>query len=274
MIKARTIQTPSVAGKRGFSLISDEKFRQLYRSLLQCLILDKRLCGVAGYEFWPGCEPAAAAVAACLRRGDTIIPTPRGVLAHYLHTGSVAPTDRPIATAAQYDSVNQSALRHNVENRGGVAVLFAQTAAPATMREVFASAAKQSLPVLYVLEGGTPRTEICSDIPVIRVDSSDTVALFRVAHESIARARDSIGPTIIECAAWPADPEPPDPLFKFEEYLAGKKLFRPHWKRSLERKYASGLAEAFDLANSPSNKPVSVHVPFQNSLRAPAKEML
>lgn len=242
MTATKTNRPPSVAGKKGFSLISDEKFRQLYAALLQCRMLDTRLSATPAYDAWLGCEASSAAVSCCLRRTDTVIPTPRATLANYLHTGSLPAPSAP-GPAAHFAAATEAAVRHKRENRGGLAVLFTRPARPASMREAFAAAAKQSLPVLYILEGAAPSAEISSGIPVIRVDSCDTVALYRVTYESILRARDGVGPTIVECAAWPGDPEP-DPLLKLERYLAAKKLFRPHWKRQLEKKYAAVIADA------------------------------
>ncbi|MGB7189644.1 MAG: thiamine pyrophosphate-dependent enzyme [Acidobacteriaceae bacterium] len=244
MTGKQTQPSPALAGKRGFSLISDETFRQLYAALLQCELLDQRLRSARGYEPWTGREAASAAVSACLRRGDSITPTPRGRLAGYLHNGTLAGAGASTGPARQLAAANQQAVRHKRESNGNAVVVFAAVAPPSSMSKVFAAAAGLSLPVLYILQGATPPAEACHGIPVILVDASDAVALYRVACESITRAREGGGPTILECAAWPADPEPADPLRKLEQYLAQKKLFRPHWKRSLETKFSAALDEA------------------------------
>lgn len=241
MTKDKTRQSPALAGKRGFSLISDEKFRQLYAALLQCEMLDQRLRSTSGYEPWTGREAASAAVFACLRRGDSIAPTPRGLLAGYLHNGALAfanPSPRP---AQQLATANQDALRHKLQCKGNVTAVFAPTAAPSSITKSLAYAAAQSLPLLYVLEGATPPAEACHGIPVIRVDAFDAVALYRVACESITRAREGGGPTILECAVWPDDTDSSDPLGKLEQYLAAKQLFRPHLRRQLEKKFGASL---------------------------------
>lgn len=244
MTASKTAPPPALAGKRGFSLIPDEKFRQLYTALLQCQMLDQRLCSVDGYEPWAGRLAASAAVAACLRRGDAVMPTPRGMLAGYLHSSTITLTESLPKPAAQLTAANQDAQRRKLENRGGVVAVFARADKRASTSKAFSAAAGKSLPILYVLQGATPPADSCAGIPVIRVDSSDTIALYRVAYESITRARDGGGPTILECAPWPADSEPANPLLKLEHYLAARKLFRPHWKRQLESKYAAALDEA------------------------------
>lgn len=241
MTSQKTIEAAQVAGKNGFSLISVEKFRQLYANLLQCAMLDDRLGSMAGYIRWAGRKAGTAGVAGCLRSGDSVMPTPHGLLACYIHGGSPLPVHgKAPTTIAQLAAATGEALRHKLEKRGDIVVVFSAAGEPDQVRNVFAAAAIQSLPVIYVLEGEPQLGDAFEGIPVIRVDSSDTVAVYRVAHESITRAREGSGPTIMECAVWLGS-EPQDPLAKLENYLAGKKIFRQDWKQSLETKYASVL---------------------------------
>jgi TPP-dependent pyruvate/acetoin dehydrogenase alpha subunit len=246
-----TAHSARVAGKKGFSLISDEKFRELYAALLLCIVLDERLPASSGYKRWTGREAASAGVVACLHAGDSVTATARGVLAGYLHNGSLFPArGAGAASRTGLAAATGDALRHKVENMGNVAVLFADEGEPGRMRETLARAAAQSLPVFYILNSGGRLAEVCGNVPVIRVDGSDAVAVYRVAHESITRARHGGGPTIMECAAWPDD-RAPDPLLKLERYLAGRKLFTNHWKRRLERKYAESLDQALGTTGPP-----------------------
>lgn len=245
MTGIKTTQSARVAGKNGFSLISDEKFRELYAALLQCRMLDERLRTNTGYERWVGREAGSAGVAACLHSGDSVASTPRGLLASYLLNASLPPAGKTATTTTgQLAAATGDALRHKLEKHGNIAVVFACADDPDHACEVFATADRHSLPILYVLEGGSTLTEICGDLPVIRVDGCDAVAVYRVAHESIMRAREGGGPTIMECAAWPNGSEPQDPLARLEHYLAGKKLFRQDWKQRLEKKYHQTLDKA------------------------------
>lgn len=240
--------TPSanVAGKNGFSLISDRKFKELYANLLQCCLLDRQLQKKKTYEQWAGREAGTAAVVACLSSGDTIVPTQRGTLASHLHhrrfthdTTSDAITELIAGTA--------EALRHRLQKQNSIAVVFTSssnfTRKWDQVKEAFAVAARNSLPVLYLLEGNAPLADASSTIPVIRTDALDTVAVYRVAYEATLRARDGGGPTIIDCAVWPGQ-EKADPLQKLEQYLSAKKLFRPAWKQHLEQKYTASIRQA------------------------------
>ena len=246
----KTTHAARIAGKNGFSLISDDKFREVYAALLKCSLLDAQLraragYASAGYVSWTGCRAGTAGVASCLRAGDSVTPTSRGALAGYLHHGKLdlRAGDPASGAASDLTTATGEALRHKLEKRGSVAVVFTGIAEPEVMRTVFTTAAQLSLPVLYVLEGGTPAPEVCANIPVMRVDAADTVAAYRVACESVLRAREGGGPTIIECAPWPGDQEA-DPLAKLENFLAAKKLFRRDWKRRLEKKFGHAIAEA------------------------------
>lgn len=248
-----TTQAARVAGKNGFSLISDAKFRELYAALLHCRMLYERLPTSSGYQRWIGHEAASAAVVACLRTGDSIIATMRGVLAGYLRDVSLsAACGRGSTPIAELATANGDALRHKLERIGNVAVVFAGAGEPDRLREIFMNAASQWLPVFYVVQSGTVPAAVCGKVPVICVDGSDAVAVYRVAHESITRARGGGGPTIMECAAWPDDPAP-DPLTKLEQYLAGKKLFRNAWKQRLKRNYAKALDDVVQRADLPKH---------------------
>ena len=247
MTGKKTIQSSArVAGKNGFSLITDDTFRELYAALLKCRMLDERLRTSATYEQWPGREAASAGVVTCLRPGDSVALTPRGLLAGYLLNNAIAHgrnaaiahgRNAAIAAAAQLATATADASRHRREGLGNISVVFAGASDSKRMCDTFASTARQLLPIFYVLEGRTPFAKACGNVPVIRVDSRDAVAVYRVSHESIARARDGGGPTIMECVACAADGEPKDPLQKLERYLAGKKLFKQNWKRQLQKQY-------------------------------------
>ena len=249
MKSKKTIGAAQVAGRNGFSLISSEKFRELYTNLLQCTMLDDRLRTEPCYERWWGREASAAGVTACLHSGDIVTPTPRGLLAYYLRTGSLRPSYKPATTnLVQLATATGDALRHKLEKQGNIAVVFTAADDPERMREIFLTAAGQSLPVLYVVEGEVYREEVFGSVPVIRVDGADTVAVYRVAHESIRRAREGGGPTIMECIASSGKNEQQDPLAKLEDYLTGKGLFRPRWKEQLKEKYSVEMDKAVAAA--------------------------
>ena len=254
MTRKNTIQSANITGKHGVSLIGEEKFRELYAALLQCRILDELLQADTRHRQWTGREASTAGVAACLRSGDSITPTPNGLLASYLQNGALASSSRTNPNPVeQLSAAVHEAGRLKLEQHGRIVVAFARRGSSEQMRRFFATAVKDSLPLLYIFEESPTLAKACGSIPIIRVDACDAVAAYRVAHESIARARDGGGPTIIECIDWQRGTELQDPLCKFELYLAGKNIFRESWKRRLEKKYRARIGnavQAFALAES------------------------
>ena len=232
-----------VAGRNGFSLISNETFRELYAALLQCVLLDRHLSQASNYELWTGREAATAGISACLRSDDTITPNSRSRLANYLHRKNLLSLSDGAAIDSPLAAATGDGLRHKLTAKGNVAVVFSPLGDPEAAVRIFAASMKHLLPVFYVLDNNPALHKAAGSIPVMRVDDADTVAVYRVAHESIARAREGGGPTIMECAPWHGDALH-DPLEKFENYLTGKKLFRRDWKARLERKYNEEIKEA------------------------------
>jgi pyruvate dehydrogenase E1 component alpha subunit len=113
------------------------------------------------------------------------------------------------------------------------------------------------------------KAELCG-FPAIAVDGNDVVAVYRVATESIARARRGGGPTLITCKICTeskpgalrghsgADPvnshtreaaelwKAGDPIHKMELYLTQKGLFREEWKREIVAAFSRELNAAIE----------------------------
>jgi hypothetical protein len=213
----------------------------LYAALLQCRMLDERLLTSESYERWAGREAATAGVAVCLRPGDRIAATRRSLLAGYFLCGCLRTAHQAAPNgAAELEAATSEALQHKRANPGHVTIVYTSPCEQSQMRRVFAAAAKQLLPAIFVLQGGLLTAETGGTVPVIPVDGSDAVAVYRVAHESIARASQGGGPTIIECAAWPRDNEH-DALKKMESYLAAVGVSLP--VQQSEINYAQAVDE-------------------------------
>ncbi len=128
--------------------------------------------------------------------------------------------------------------------------------APGAWREALAFAAQQQLPILFACqqsarseaEGLAAQAQFDAiaahaythRIPTITVDGHDAVAVYRVAYESIARARMGRGPTLIECRILEASaatssklPDTSDPIRKMEAYLLRKGILNPALKRKM-----------------------------------------
>lgn len=265
-VRARSA-TAAVAGKNGHSLISDEKFRQLYATMLKYSLLEERMCPGSNGTFAGADSNIAGAVGVALDLGreDTVVLTPRSFLTNFVkgvplqallkhrHMNGNAP-----GAAFGYSAVNAlmppsptvsvqlgfatgAALANKLAKNRKIAVAFVENGAEglAGYREALELACAQKLPILYVIEKvpdelqkGILR-EIGELFPVITVDSNDVVAVYRVAQESIARVREGGGPALIACVAYPLNGAQLNAIANMERYLTGKKLFRNRWKAKM-----------------------------------------
>ncbi len=76
--------------------------------------------------------------------------------------------------------------------------------------------------------------------PGIIVDGTDAVAVWRVAQESVHRARNGSGPTLVDCRSDASR----DPLEHMERYLKTRHLWDDQWKARLERELMTEIKEA------------------------------
>ena len=172
------------------------------------------------------------------------------------------------ASAAPLNIAAGVALANKIQGNGRVAVAFCGEGRQALdlWREAFEFAGSHDLPILFVCQNRDGEAEepqrISADelggraeawkIPAIPVDGSDVVAVYRVAYESIARARLGRGPTVIDCRVhfgegWPAKTDS-DPIRKMEAYLTRKGLFRAEAKLEVvagfEKELDAAIADA------------------------------
>ena len=150
------------------------------------------------------------------------------------------------------------ALAHKLEKQGHVAVALCDNISSLEgWHEAFRFAGVHKLPVIFVVKSdatGQPlivrHSDIFEDVglmardygfPGIIVDGHDAVAVWRVAHESIQRARRGSGPTLIECQMQSANPQ--DPLTHLEHYMKKRGLWDDAWKRKIARQLNAEIAQ-------------------------------
>jgi acetoin:2,6-dichlorophenolindophenol oxidoreductase subunit alpha len=271
----------------GGSLISDNKLKQLYTTMLHCRLLTEHARRLNGKkrDLYSACLGQEAMVTGCaidLRAQDTVLlaahqpiaALAKGVkiksLTAALYEGKdgdfagkgVLPFASDIAT--QFQLGNQLAA---TQRKGNVVVAF--LAMPATgldeYRTALKSAAKSSLPVVYVVEnnpwpaqaknGLRPAlAEPLDGVTNMVVDGNDVVAVYRVAYESLDRVRQGGGPVVVEARTYHQDGQAlpraeRDPLTHMERYLSAKKLFTPEWKNQQIQQFTGELNEALAALN-------------------------
>ncbi|HZD50369.1 MAG TPA: thiamine pyrophosphate-dependent enzyme [Silvibacterium sp.] len=260
-LKARS-PGAAVAGKNGHSLISSEKFRQLYAALLKYELLEEQLGLTPAGNTDGARELAAGAVGITLdlEHDDTVVLTQRTFAANFVkgvpvrvlldhrksssgngatftHGAVNALTPAGAGFVAQAGLATGAALANKMAKNRKIAAVFMEgdSAALKECREALELASKYRLPVVYVIQAkaGRKLEEVLEDIrglvPVITVDAYDVVAVYRVAQESIARARDG-APTLIVCMPYALNGAKASALTNMEDYLTGKKLLRNQWK--------------------------------------------
>jgi TPP-dependent pyruvate/acetoin dehydrogenase alpha subunit len=131
-------------------------------------------------------------------------------------------------------------------------------APPAVWRAVLKSAAALELPVVFVVlppgakhtakAGGAGALSLACGVPAIAVDRDDAVAIYRVAQESIGRARAGGGAALIECVPFVLHgtrgkaTRPADAIDTMERYLLGRGVASRAWIEREAKAFARKLA--------------------------------
>jgi TPP-dependent pyruvate/acetoin dehydrogenase alpha subunit len=241
---------------------------------------------VGAFDLPVGQEAEIAGVTADLLPGDTLYAT-RGAMIPALikgipfkpmfsslatngKTGVHSATKRNgrgagLSSAASLTAACNAAKAHKATKNGKVAVFFCEEQIdPDPWRTKLSYASQRNLPILFVFRQGAKISilenrianankpeALASGIPVITVQGNDVVAVYRVASESIARARQRRGPTLIECTG-SFDLRSPDaannercvaddPILAMEIFLAGKGIYNAKLKRQVEGKFSFEL---------------------------------
>ena len=148
-----------------------------------------------------------------------------------------------------------AALANKMAGNGKVVVVFCTdwTDEPGAWRKALSHAGTNELPILFVIhkdahaeresdgaQGEVPNfamEPLAFGIPAITVDGNDVVAVYRVAFEALARARQGRRATLIECVGTrfqstsilggdeTEQRNAHDPILKMQAYLERKQLF-------------------------------------------------
>jgi TPP-dependent pyruvate/acetoin dehydrogenase alpha subunit len=275
MTRTKEQSAAALAGKPGFSIISNEKLLQLYAAMVKCRALEERvqilfprnkLTGKDGASR----EAVAVGVALDLLPEDTVAASPGDLVVNFIwNEVQGEPLDMIFARlyarstcpspAAKFKLATVAAQANKAAKNGKIAVAFSSNGSGFSP-EALKAAGNRLLPILFVrqtsLPAGPPRgkkqtgvAEIAAaacGIPVIPVDGSDVVAVYRVATEAITHARKGNGPTLIDCIFEPSEAR--DPLLKMETYLTRKGLFSEEWKRQVTAAFKRELEDTVEAA--------------------------
>jgi TPP-dependent pyruvate/acetoin dehydrogenase alpha subunit len=235
----------------GFSLISNQKLMQLYATMVKCRLLDERIRAectrlqAAGNVALParGREAAIAGVLMDTLSSDTIVAPPMDLISLFVQGTSLAKVFRmlrkgrptPYLAAAVADEAEDNKKIRVVISGGGDAEQRSWT-------EALRLASLHHPPTIFLC--WKPRKTPAIDFPIMTVDASDVVAVYRVASESIAHARQGFGPTLIDCQHWQGADATRNPLLNMEKYLDRKGLFNRSGKAEITATFRSALDAA------------------------------
>lgn len=241
-------------------MISREKLLELYTAMMKC-----RMAAQAAAVIPPrqGCAEATyAGVALDLARKDTLHTAARHALAGMVRGASLRRTlqslersTRPRRTAADpLAAACEAARMHKATKKQALAVAFCgdTEAAAAQWKRALGLAARRELPVVFVslrsageapafLQTPTVAPETMAfGVPLISVDGDDLVAVYRVAFESIARARQLRIPTLIDAVSTGKT----DCIQTMEAWLEARGYFQPALRRKIGRNFRAELQAA------------------------------
>jgi TPP-dependent pyruvate/acetoin dehydrogenase alpha subunit len=170
----------------------------------------------------------------------------------------LAPLDLPSLLPAGKDTAERIRLALGVAlgirrlSLPHVVVVFTESSEikPSLLREHLRFASQESLPVLFVVLPPSKQAKAAKPfvlsarstrigVPGIPVDASDAIALYRVAQESIGRARAGGGPALMECIPFIQEEEqastgkkkhtPADPIRAMGQMLLRRKVCDESW---------------------------------------------
>ena len=236
----------SKAAVRSYSLIRDETFAQMHAAMLALRSSAKRTAASRG------AEAAIIGPIIDLRAGDLVLapahlfpdalltderlhfPSTRKVSRRESLQNSIAVVS-PLSTSAVVTVAAGAAFNRHIAANDSVIVAFGTT--DAANHDAWLAAlhlaGKYRLPVLFVLLQGDEAeaarigsAAMAAGVITVPVDTADVVAMYRVAFESLARARRRTSATLIVSTQYKLENEEPgraeDPLKKMETYLKNK----------------------------------------------------
>ena len=241
--------------KTEFSLIPPATLKALYASLLKSRMLEARMRRGrnARDNGWEAVKSASLAVLAGLRVEDVVAAQEEIPMARVLRGAKAAAVVREREARSEAGKLLLhavgAALASRTRRDGRVSVVFWRDASLALWRDALEMARAHTLPLVLVCPETEPvkdRRELVpgTELPRIVADGYDAVAMYRVAHEAIDRARRNRGATLIECASFRVKGRRGrhgDAVENMERYLRGKGMLRRGMRAEIEAEFAAEL---------------------------------
>jgi TPP-dependent pyruvate/acetoin dehydrogenase alpha subunit len=234
---------PQAAAAAPAPLISNEQIRHLYVTLLRTRLLRERNRLKTTAAPLVAREALVTGTVTHLKEQDALMPVFGDQLAALARGHSVRRVLSSSALEGVLASHNAPGTRfalatgYAMARRGTGEITLAFSGPGITsldaLRPTLAYAAQHKLGIVFVIETAahadvsSARHTAPLGLYGIPVDGNDVVALYRVAQESIQRARRGVGPTLIDCKPWPLASKPDgsaDPVRRLEAALERRGL--------------------------------------------------
>jgi TPP-dependent pyruvate/acetoin dehydrogenase alpha subunit len=260
----RTPVSAAVDSNNGASPMHAERLRRLYAAMLKCRIIDNLMpSDIKAHYACRQREAIIAGAAIHLKPGDFILPSSAELFARLVQGASAESviaslreeinrdSSRPgIRVPAANPAIAQlqvgagMALACKLQGKPSVTLCVVDEAVdqPDLWLDPVIFAARRKLAIVFVnlsrahnvREQHAELHKQTQDVlPAIVVDGSDAVAVYRVAEECTRRARQGLGPSLIECIVESGR----DPLPFMEDYLKQRSLWSETWKETLARQF-------------------------------------
>lgn len=279
-------------------LVPNKKLRQIYTTMAEVRVLDEfaaRIASKAKARFHSsrGEEACRVSTAIGLGEGDIVSDSQNGVvmdliagrsaryLQHRLNTILSGEKRRQAGhkrtSALQLPWIKDATARMTMalgaaaslksSGRENLVMAYVQGGelSDAIWRHVLRLAAELELPIIFIaLPDKVGKRNLCAKaqtcgLPGFPVDATDAVAIYRVAQESIGRARSDGGPVLIECLARPlssqqrSHKDDGDPIALMRAFMLGRKVANKTWLdnagRSFRRQLETGLHISGNMKN-------------------------
>lgn len=245
-----------------FSLIPRETLLKMYEGLVKVRQLGVKRGRKASIEAgWAAVQAALVPVLTDTKPDDLVVAAEVSSALRLLRGEKLANLmAKQPKESAKVDPSQQllhavgTALAHKTAKNGKVVLVFWRDTELPYWLDVLEMARVHALPLLMVcpamnadLAAGK-KLEPGTELPRITVDGYDAVAVYRVAHEGIQRARNDRGATLIECTSFRVNgrrsAKEEDAVALMERYLKGKGMFREGAHEEIAARFAKKLKAA------------------------------
>jgi hypothetical protein len=258
------VASAAAHGKNGHSLISDAKLRQLFEVALQ-LQLGSEGADAEGAAWLRGREAALAGVVADLRGSDVVVAEYAAGVNEILR-GQLSLRMDGRSFEERVIEALCDAVGDRMRKTGRITAIFVDgRQGGKILQEARALAIAAKLPVLLVEHARPERRSAAKkgkktaaiEYPSIPVDTQDVIAMYRVAHESIARARDGGGPTHMVGLRWrlaasgrAGKAATEGAVEHLERWLIARGLPAQEWRREMAAAFAARGGRSFEAQSA------------------------